>query len=146
MNLPVKPYIKNKLKTSYAVEGPETQYTIDCGDGVNVHTVSEKARQAFQHLDHSLAQNYPHTVVMKESIQRYWQDIVPLAPERIFLGEGSQSLLYDVCRLFLEPGDRVTGIGPCYAEFASDVGMWGAEYDFVPLRPENRFRFDPEPP
>ena len=34
MNLPVKPYIKNKLKTSYAVEGPETQYTIDCGDGV----------------------------------------------------------------------------------------------------------------
>ena len=144
MNLPVKPYIKNKLKTSYAVEGPETQYTIDCGDGVNVHTVSEKARQALQHLDHSLAQNYPHTVVMKESIQRYWQDIVPLAPERIFLGEGSQSLLYDVCRLFLEPGDRVTGIGPCYAEFASDVGMWGAEYDFVPLRPENRFRFDPE--
>ena len=56
MNLPVKPYIKNKLKTSYAVEGPETQYTIDCGDGVNVHTVSEKARQALQHLDHSLAQ------------------------------------------------------------------------------------------
>ena len=46
MNLPVKPYIKNKLKTSYAVEGPETQYTIDCGDGVNVHTVSEKARRS----------------------------------------------------------------------------------------------------
>ncbi|MEM5780029.1 MAG: histidinol-phosphate transaminase [Lawsonibacter sp.] len=58
------------------------------------------------------------------------------------MGEGSQSLLYDICRLFLEPGDQVMGIGPCYAEFASDVGMWGADYDFVPLRPENRFAFD----
>ena len=100
MNLPVKPYIKNKLKTSYAVEGPETQYTIDCGDGVNVHTVSEKARQALQHLDHSLAQNYPHTVVMKESIQRYWQDIVPLP--LIFRAwgpcHGHRTLLRGVCQ------------------------------------------------
>ena len=43
MELPVKPYIKNRLKTSYAVEGPEDQYLIDCGDGVNVLTESEKA-------------------------------------------------------------------------------------------------------
>lgn len=144
MELPIKPYIKSRLKTSYAVEGPETQYTIDCGDGVNVLTVSEQARRAVRELDFTLAQVYPHTVTMKEAIQSYWAPWIDLPLQRIFLGEGSQSLLYDVCRLFLEPGDKVIGIGPCYAEFASDVGMWGADYDFVPLRPENRFRFDPE--
>lgn len=144
MELPVKPYIKNRLKDSYAVEGPETQYTIDCGDGVNILTASQKAQEAMKNLDFSLAQLYPHNVIMKEAIQRYWADRAEIPLHRIFLGEGSQSLLYDVCRLFLEPGDKVVGIGPCYAEFASDIGMWGADYDFVALRPENKFRFDPK--
>ena len=62
MELPVKPYIKNRLKTSYAVEGPEHQYQIDCGDGVNVLTVSEKARLALANLPYEAAQNYPHTI------------------------------------------------------------------------------------
>ena len=144
MELPVKPYIKNRLKTSYAVEGPEHQYQIDCGDGVNVLTVSEKARLALANLHYEAAQNYPHTIEMKEAVHRYWSDLVDLPLSQIFLGEGSQSLLYDTCRLFLEPGDRVIGIGPCYAELASDVGMWGAEYDFVPLRVEKNFRFQVE--
>lgn len=142
MELPIKPYIKSRLKTSYAVEGPETQYTIDCGDGVNVLTMSEQACRAVHELDFTLAQIYPHTVTLKEAIHRYWAPLIDLPLHRIFLGEGSQSLLYDTCRLFLEPGDKVIGIGPCYAELASDVGMWGAEYDFVPLRAENRYRFD----
>ena len=142
MHLPVKPYIESRLKTSYAVEGPETRYVIDCGDGVNVLTSSEAARRAVRELELELFQGYPHTVEMKEALARYWEPWAKLPLHRIFLGEGSQSLLYDVCRLFLEPGDRVIGIGPCYAEFASDVGMWGAEYDYVQLRPENRFRFD----
>ena len=144
MELPVKPYIKSRLKTSYAVEGPENQYLIDCGDGVNVLTVSEKARAALAGIPYEAAQTYPHTVEMKKAIRRYWADLVDLPLSQIFLGEGSQSLLYDTCRLFLEPGDRVIGIGPCYAEFASDVGMWGAEYDFVPLRRENKFQFHVE--
>ena len=144
MELSVKPYIKSRLKTSYAVEGPEEQYVIDCGDGVNILTQSERARQALRSLSYEVAQTYPHTVEMKEAIRRYWSPWTELPLSRIFLGEGSQSLLYDTCRLFLEPGDRVIGIGPCYAELASDVGMWGAEYDFVRLRPENHFRVETE--
>ena len=144
MELSVKPYIKSRLKTSYAVEGPEDQYIIDCGDGVNILTRSERAHQALKSLSYEAAQTYPHTTEMKEAIQCYWRPWVALPLSRIFLGEGSQSLLYDTCRLFLEPGDRVIGIGPCYAELASDVGMWGAEYDFVCLRPENRFQVDIE--
>ena len=142
MELPVKPYIKSRLKTSYAVEGPEDQYLVDCGDGVNILTISEQARRALAALPWSAAQTYPHTVEMKEVVARYWADLVELPLPRIFPGEGSQSLLYDTCRLFLEPGDKVLGPGPCYAELASDVGMWGAEYDFVSLRPEQKFRLD----
>lgn len=144
MELSVKPYIKSRLKTSYAVEGSEEQYIIDCGDGVNILTRSERAYQALRTLSYETAQIYPHTVEMKETIQRYWSPWVKVPISRIFLGEGSQSLLYDTCRLFLEPGDRVIGLGPCYAELASDVGMWGAEYDFVRLRAEERFRIDVE--
>jgi len=110
MELPIKPYIKNRLKTSYAVEGPETQYTIDCGDGVNILTASKKAQQAMKDLDFSLAQLYPHTVTMKEAIQRYWAPHAEIPLSRIFLGEGSQSLLYDVCRCFL----YLYGPGVCF--------------------------------
>ena len=143
MELPVKPYIKNEKKTSYAVEGAES-YLIDCGDGVNVFTRSEKAVAALKNMDFAVAQAYQHETHFKSAIINYWKDIVDIPLQRIFPSEGAQTFLYDTCRLFLEPGDKVIGLGPCYAEFSSDIRMWGAYYDYVPLRPENNYRFDLE--
>ena len=141
MRLPVKEYIRNNVMESYAIEG-ELHYKVDCGDGINITSVSEKTMEAFLKLSVELAKGYPHSISLKQKIADIWGEYADIEINRIFLGDGSQTLLYNTCRLFLEVGDEVLGLAPTYPVTPCDVRMWGCKYDPVFLKEEENFRFN----
>lgn len=61
---------------------------------------------------------------------------VPAAPDRLLLtGSGTQAIDL-VCRLLLQPGDRVLIDDPCYFNFQALLRAHGAEVVGVPMTPE----------
>ncbi len=145
MKLKINRAIQAQTKVSYAIEsaGP-LPYDIDCGEGINIVMTPPAAVQAFQELKFEMLQPYPHSVTVKDSIIQYWKDYADLDYPRIILCDGSVSGLYLINRLFLEAGDRVLGYVPQFSEYETDVKMYGCQFDGVPLKKENNYKFSAE--
>ena len=143
MELKIKKVIRDQIKVSYAQEGAlsEEAFHVDCGDGINIVSISEKTRHAFENLDFNLVKGYPHSTGLKEQIVRNWSSCAKLTNHNIVLSEGSFGMICFVNRIFLGDGDKVLGLAPSFSEYESDVKMWGAQYDGVYLKPENNYRF-----
>ncbi len=141
MKLPIKQCILDNQIMSYATDSEVVQ-KIDCGDGINIHMVSDYAQKAALNISLNLLSNYPHSTTLRETLKNLWADYADIPIERIFLGDGAQSLLYDTARLFVGEGDKVLGIAPTYPLTPSDVVMWGGQYDAVCLREEQNYKFD----
>lgn len=135
--------IKNQIKVSYATEAdvPAPAYDVDCGEGVNIVMTAPAAQKAFSELRFDMLRLYPCSTALKDSIIEYWKDFSPLERSEIILTDGSINAIYLVNRLFLETGDRALGYVPQFAEYGTDVRMRGCQFDTVPLRAENNYRF-----
>lgn len=142
MKLRIHSAIAANTKVSYAIEsaGP-LPYDIDCGEGINTVMVPPAARKAFDELSFEMMRPYPHSVAVKESIQNYWKGYLSPSFRQILLCDGSVSGLYLINRLFLEQGDAVLGYVPQFSEYETDVKMYGAVFEGVPLKKENNYRF-----
>lgn len=142
--------IRRHMKKSYAIESEDVfaDFDVDCGEGINMVTASERAREAFAGLSFDMAGPYPHSPALKDAIVAHMPPTSGghAGPKRgnIVLCDGSVAGLYLINRLFLEPGDRVLGYVPQFSEYETDVTMHGCLFDAVPLRPEDHFRFDPD--
>lgn len=140
--------VRRHLKKSYAIESDDlfTDFDVDCGEGINTVMASDEARRAFAELDFAMAGPYPHSPILKDAIVAHAPAVMaggaPLRRGNICLCDGSIAGLYLINQLFLEPGDRVLGYVPQFSEYETDVTMRGCGFDSVPLRPEDRFRFD----
>lgn len=94
-----------------------------------------------------MAGPYPHSPTLKDAIAAHAPrpaGRTSAGRHNIVLCDGSVAGLYLINRLFLEPGDRVLGYVPQFSEYETDVKMRGCDFDAVPLRAEDGFRFDPD--
>jgi len=142
MNLKINPIIHAQTKVSYAMESTNSQsYEIDCGEGINLVMIPPKAQEAFNELTFDMLRPYPHSSNIKDSIKTYWKAQNTLTNRQIILCDGSISALYLINRLFLEKGDFVMGYVPQFSEYETDVKMYGAIFEGIPLSPNDNFHF-----
>ncbi|WP_131047224.1 pyridoxal phosphate-dependent aminotransferase, partial [Clostridioides difficile] len=144
MKLKINKAIEMQLKKSYAIESGHSEdvFEIDCGEGINTVSYSNKAVEAFNALKFDMIRGYPHSIALKDNIVDYWKDFIALDTDRICLADGSIHVIYLLNRLFIEKGDKVLGYSPQFSEYETDIKMHGATYDYVLLKKEDNFKFN----
>ncbi|HGM3505618.1 TPA: histidinol-phosphate transaminase [Clostridioides difficile] len=144
MKLKINKAIEMQLKKSYAIESGHSEdvFEIDCGEGINTVSYSNKAVEAFNALEFDMIRGYPHSIALKDNIVDYWKDFIKLDTDRICLADGSIHVIYLLNRLFIEKGDKVLGYSPQFSEYETDIKMHGAIYDYVLLKKEDNFKFN----
>ncbi len=145
MDLKINSIIKNQSFITYASDDvAEHAFDIDCGEGINIVMIPPAAEAAFKSLTFDMLRGYPHSPNAKEAIKHFWADTTSIDTTRILLGDGTISCLYLINRLFLEKGDVVLGYKPQFSDYTSDVLLYGATYEGIPLLPEENFAFHAE--
>lgn len=144
MKLKINKAIEMQLKKSYAIESGHSEdvFEIDCGEGINTVSYSNKAVEAFNALKFDMIRGYPHSIALKDNIVDYWKDFIALDTDRICLADGSIHVIYLLNRLFIEKGDKVLGYSPQFSEYETDIKMHGVTYDYVLLKKEDNFKFN----
>ncbi len=104
MKLKINKAIEMQLKKSYAIESGHSEdvFEIDCGEGINTVSYSNKAVEAFNALKFDMIRGYPHSIALKDNIVDYWKDFLTLDTDRICLADGSIHVIYLLNRLFIE--------------------------------------------
>src|SRR5215510_14243143 len=90
----------------------------------NVHSYGPPASVAATVARVSL-ERYPdsNAASMREAMARQ----LGVEPEQVVAGNGSVELIYLLCQVYLDPGDRALVIAPTFSEYASAIRFCGAE-------------------
>jgi len=90
----------------------------------NVHSYGPPASVAATVAQVSL-ERYPdsNAATMREAMARQ----LGVEPEQVVAGNGSVELIYLLCQVYLDPGDRALIIAPTFSEYASAIRFCGAE-------------------
>jgi aspartate aminotransferase len=67
-----------------------------------------------------------------------------LTADRTLIGPGAKGVIYLALQVLLRPGDEVLVPTPCWLSYRQMVQASGARCVFVPTRPEDGFRIDPD--
>lgn len=145
MEYKIKKSIASHIKESYSIEGEEAfaNIDIDCAEGINTVSFSDKAIDAFNSLDYTIMKDYPHSLTVKASIIDYWKKYTytEINNDNIILCDGSIASLFLINKLFIENGDKVLGLAPQFPEYGVDVEMMGGIFESYKLKPENNYKF-----
>lgn len=145
MHFKINSSIASQISQSYAIEGEDSfkNIDIDCAEGINIVSFSDKAIDAFNSIDYTIMKDYPHSLDIKKSIIKFWKEYtnVDLTNDNIILSDGSIASIYLVNRLFLEKGDKVLGLAPQFPEFKTDTLMYGCDFTSYVLKEENNYKF-----
>lgn len=117
-------------------------FDIDCGEGVNVWQLPGEKIEDIRHIDPDMIRDYPHTPGLKTAIARFWGAYTNLPKEAVFISEGSMGGIRLACMAILEQGDKVLGNIPSFNAAASEISLWGTEYDGLLLPEEDGFKFN----
>lgn len=144
----IKPHLKSFIRKSYVGHEPvigQAEF-LDCSLGVNSFGVSEKVLETAKEYDWSQVWRCPEPSCegLKEKIVDFWSGYADLEMSRIQIGYGAMGVLERVNRIFLETGSQVLGYSPQFTGYVADIGVCGAKYDAVVLRPEENFEFHVE--
>ena len=116
---------------------------LDCSLGTNSFGVSEKVPEAAKEYDWSQAWRCPEPSykALKEKVVEFWSQYADLETSQIQIEYGAMGVLEGVNRIFLGTGSKVLGCSPQFTGYVADIGVCGAKYDVVVLRPEENFKF-----
>jgi len=144
VRLRINKIFNTQKKIGYSIESEKELkgIEVDCCEGINSIVFSQKAKKAFERLSFNILREYPHSLIIKDSIIKHWKSYTSLENDRIFLGYGSMFCLRSINRLFLQSGDRVLGYVPQFVGYESDVKMWDCKYEYVSLKEDNNYKFD----
>jgi len=144
VRLRINKIFNTQKKIGYSIESEKELkgIEVDCCEGINSIVFSQKAKKAFERLSFNILREYPHSLIIKDSIIKHWKSYTSLENDRIFLGYGSMFCLRSINRLFLQSGDRVLGYVPQFVGYESDVKMWDCKYEYVSLKEDRNYKFD----
>lgn len=139
----INPFIESKEKLSYAKEGEEQRFSIDCSAGSNPYGFSPLAQQAIESLGaHPAAfSEYPHDIAYKRTIIEFWSPYVALRPQQIIACNGSIDGIYMSNLLFQREDATVLGISPQFSDYVANARLHGYRYEGVALRREENYAF-----
>jgi aspartate aminotransferase len=83
---------------------------------------------------------------LREAVARHYaaEFGVPITAENVVIGPGGKPFEQFFCEAFLDPGDAALIFAPNFPTYEPNVLRRGAVPVYAPLRPENRFRPDPD--
>lgn len=139
----IKQSILNACKNTYIKEDDyqEIEYLVDCGEGINIRTISESLVKDIQNLDLEWIRTYPHTPALKEAIVKFWKDYVQIGEHGIFITEGTMGGIYVCSRMLLEENDKVLGVAPTFNAATSEFLSWGVDFHGIPMPPNENYQF-----
>lgn len=145
MKYRIKNSILSQIKESYATGDKNilNDIEIDCSEGINLVSFSKIAIEAFNSIDYTIIQDYPHSTCLQESIIKFWDKYTntKLDYNNITLYDGSIGALFLINKLFIENGDKVLGLSPQFPEYGADVFMCGGIFNTYKLNPKNNYKF-----
>lgn len=144
----IKPRLKSFTRKAYVGHEPvigQAEF-LDCSLGVNSFGVSGKVLKMAKEYDWSQVWRCPEPSYkgLKEKIVEFWSTYADLEVSQIQIEYGAMGVLERVNRIFLETGSQVLGYSPQFTGYVADIGVCGAKYDPVVLRPEENFKFHVE--
>lgn len=141
----IKPYLRSFTRKTYVGHEPIVGQAelLDCSLGVNSFGVSEKVLQAAREYDWAQIWHCPDSSYrsLKEKIVDFWSGYANLEMHQIQIEYGAMGVLERVNRIFLETGSKVLGYSPQFTAYVADIGVCGAKYDAVVLRPDENLKF-----
>jgi len=138
-------YVRNPMK-KLREYGFNISTVLDCSLGTNPYGCTPEIKKQLMNINWDNVSHYPDNSYpkVKESIINHWDDTCKLHEDDIFLGSGAAGILANLSKIFVQEGSKVLGVSPQFSENMNLVKMLGGEYEFVPLKEEERFIFDEE--
>lgn len=145
--IPLRPHLKNLRKLDYLKHDDSTlpPDIVDCSFGVSPFgcscNIDKKSLAADLNFEYYGPLPFDET---KDRIIDYWREVISLGRHNLTVTSGTMTIINLFNVLVIESGVKVLGYAPQFAEFANSVRARGGFYEYVPLRPEENFKFRPE--
>lgn len=140
----IRPHLVEFERQGYIWMGDiQKEKLLDCAMGKNNFGVSPKVVDLARQYDWSELWNPSHDYEkLKLAICTFWSDYAHLEAENIKIDNGSSRVLERFNRMFIEAGVKVLGYAPQFSGYVNDLKICGGNYDAVPLRLEDNFKFN----
>lgn len=130
-------------RNDYAEHLSEFNFKIDVSLGTNPYGPWPGLNDYIIDLNHIDA--YPHgDEELLEEICKHFASVTKLESDMIALSCGSIGAMLTLNRMFLKPGKTILGVAPQFTAVIDDFNMYGANYQPVYLRKEDKFKFSLE--
>lgn len=118
---------------------------IDCSLGTNPFGLSKKISKHLDEFNIEEISLYPKdNDNLKSIIAANWENIAKIEISQIQFGHGGMGVCELINKILLNEKSNVLGYCPQFADYILDVEKCSANYNCVPLKEENNYKFDVE--
>lgn len=142
MKYPIRKTLINYEVKTYLSDEKLPKDSIDCSLGINPYGFTPTITKEIFANSFDGINGYPSYPYMdlKKTICKYLESIADIQPQQVYLDNGSISILKNLNRLLLNPGDKVLCVAPTFTSEISDMEAIGAQVDVVQLDEQEKFK------
>lgn len=142
MKYTIRKTLENYEIKTYLNDSEMPEDAIDCSLGINPFGFTPTITREIYGDTYEGISNYPGYpyAKLREAICEYLAPVAAIEPEQVYLNNGSMSILINLNRLLINPGDKVLCVAPTFTSAISDMVAMGAEIESIQLKESEGFK------
>lgn len=142
MKYTIRKTLENYQIKTYLSDSKIPEDAIDCSLGINPFGFTPTITKEVYADTYDGISNYPGYpyAQLKDAICAYLAPVAAIEPDQVYLNNGSMSILINLNRLLINPGDKVLCVAPTFTSAISDMVAMGADIESIQLKEREGFK------